>query len=441
MRLNTSSWVATVVAASLLAGCASIGEYVNDVDGSQNLSIAVPIATPPGVTVQLAGHTGFTLIIGYAIGKGFNQVWAYANSEGMTLYTTAMDEEPGVSSCFGDCAKQFPPFIAPAGANPEGSWSLITRDDGTKQWAVHGKPLYTFFKDEAIADDYGKNIDGVWSIAEFAPSAGIAVPPGFDIKSIPDANGHALVDLKGMALYALDIEAQRRKASCDVVVDPCNGSWTPYAAPVLATPSGDFSTVRRSDGILQWAYKGRPLFTYNRDLETGFATGMDIDDNVRIATVVRYFKPQNVTFQKTPGQGIVLADESGLTLYRRDAYVYQLGGHGLRRGIEPRSNVGRDIGTTAAGCDASCQEVWKPFEAPADAKPSGLWDILTREDGTKQWAYKSYALYRFEGDTEPGQLLGNDYYDFTISDNPQVASTRPSRMTAAGAHYWIYAYP
>lgn len=82
-----------------------------------------------------------------------------------------------------------------------------------------------------------------------------------------------------------------------------------------------------------------------------------------------------------------------------------------------------------------------PFEAPADAVPSGFWDVLTREDGTKQWAYKSYALYRYAKDSEPGQLLGNDYYDFTVSDNPQVASTRPSRMTAAGALYWIYAYP
>ncbi len=441
MRMNASAWAGAVIAAGLLAGCAASGEYAGSNDVTQNAASVVPLATPPGVTVQLAGNTGFTLIIGYSIGRGGNQVWSYANAQGMTLYTSAMDKERGVSSCYGECAKQFPPFIAPADAEPVGNWSLITRDDGVKQWAVNGQPLYTFSKDVEISDDYGKNVDGIWNVAAFTPSADIEVPPGFDIKEIPDANGQVLVDDKGMALYTLNVNAQRQQAACASSVDPCRGAWTPYAAPVLAIPKGDFSTIQRSDGILQWAYKGEPLFTYDRDIETGFATGMGVDSNVRIASVVRYFKPQNVTYQQTPGQGIVLADENGLTLYRRDAYVYQLGGHGLRRGIEPRAVVGRDIGTSMAGCDARCQEVWLPFEAPADAKPSGFWDVLTREDGTKQWAYKSYALYRYAEDTEPGQLLGNDFYDFTVSDNPQVASTRPSRMTAAGALYWIYAYP
>lgn len=441
MRMNAFTWTGAVVVAGFLAGCAVSGDYAGVSNNAQSTARTVPLATPPGVTVQLAGNTGFTLIIGYSIGRGANQVWSYANADGMTLYTSGMDKEPGVSSCYGDCAKQFPPFIAQDGAEPVGNWSLITREDGAKQWAVGGKPLYTFSKDVEISDDYGKNVDGVWHIAEFTPSAQIETPPGFNIREIPDANGHALVDVEGMALYTLDVNAQRRQGACVSVVDPCKGTWTPYAAPVLAIPKGDFSTIKRSDGILQWAYKGEPLFKYNRDLETGFATGMDVDENVRIASVVSYFKPKNVTFQQTPGQGIVLADENGLTLYRRDAYVYQLGGHGLRRGIEPRAVVGRDIGTSMAGCDARCQEVWMPFEAPADAVPSGFWDVLTREDGTKQWAYKSYALYRYAKDSEPGQLLGNDYYDFTVSDNPQVASTRPSRMTAAGALYWIYAYP
>jgi predicted lipoprotein with Yx(FWY)xxD motif len=440
MRLYASALVATIAAAGLLAGCANTGELAGRAGGAQSAIHEAPLATPPGVTVQLAGNTSFTLIIGYAIGKGFSQVWAYSDTAGMTLYTSQLDREPGKSSCDGECAEKFPPFIASPGAAPVGDWSLITRDDGTAQWALRGKPLYTFSKDSKISDDYGKNVDGVWSIAQFTPSAGIEVPPGFGIREIADANGHVLVDVKGTALYTHDVGAQRGQAEC-ASSDPCRGAWTPYAAPVLAMPRGDFSTVKRSDGTLQWAFKGLPLYTFDRDIETGFAYGMGVDKNVQIAIVVRYFRPPHVTFQPTPGQGIVLADENGLTLYRRDAYVYQLGGHGLRRGIEPRAVVGRDIGTSMAHCDFACQEVWAPFAAPADAQPSGHWTILTRDDGTKQWAYKSYALYRYAGDTEPGQLLGNDYYNFTVSDNPQVASTRPSRMTAGGAMYWMYAFP
>ena len=440
MRFNASAWVATVAAVGLLSGCANTGELAERMGGAQRAIQEAPLATPPGVTVQLAGKTNFTLIIGYAIGKGFGQVWTYADTAGMTLYTSDLDKESGKSSCYGECADNFPPFIAPLDATPVGDWSLIVRDDGAAQWALRGKPLHTFSKDSKISDDYGKNVDGDWSIAQFAPSAGIEVPPGFAIREIPDANGHALVNVEGLALYAHDADAQAEQAGC-ASSDPCRGVWTPYAAPVLAMPKGDFSTVKRSDGILQWAFKDQPLFTYSRDIETGFAYGMDVDEYVQLATVVRYFRPPNVTYQPTPGQGIVLADENGLTLYRRDAYVYQLGGHGLRRGIEPRAVVGRDIGSSMAYCDTACQEVWTPFAAPADAQPSGHWTVLTREDGTKQWAYKSYALYRYAGDTEPGQLLGNDYYDFTVSDNPQVASTRPSRMTAGGAMYWMYAFP
>ena len=30
-----------------------------------------------------------------------------------------------------------------------GDWTVVTRDDGSKQWAYKGKPLYTFFRDTA----------------------------------------------------------------------------------------------------------------------------------------------------------------------------------------------------------------------------------------------------------------------------------------------------
>lgn len=437
MRLNASALIIGALATGVLAGCANTGDMAGRSDLRQASAQAAPLATPPGVTVQLSGTRNFTLIIGYAIDKGRHQTWTYADADGMTLYTSDDDNEPGKSSCYDQCAERFPPFIAAPGAEPVGDWSLVAREDGTTQWALRGKPLYRFSKDSEISDDYGRDVDGVWNIAEFSPSAGIDVPPGFGIREIPDANGHVLVSVKGMALYS---HMQSEQSEC-LSSDPCRGSWTPYAAPVLAIPTGDFSTVKREDGILQWAYKGQPLYTYDEDLEVDYANGIGVDESVRAAMLVRYFRPPNVTFQPTPGQGIVLADENGLTLYRRDAYVYQLGGHGLRRGIGPRAVVGRDIGTSMAGCDARCQDVWIPFAAPDDAQPSGHWTVLMRDDGSKQWAYKSYALYRFAGDSKPGDLMGNDFYNFTISDNPQVASTRPSRMTAAGAMYWIYAYP
>ena len=64
-----------------------------------------------------------------------------ADAKGMSLYTFAKDA-PGKSACSGGCAKNWPPLAAAADAKPMGDWTVITRDDGSKQWAYKGQPLY-----------------------------------------------------------------------------------------------------------------------------------------------------------------------------------------------------------------------------------------------------------------------------------------------------------
>ena len=43
---------------------------------------------------------------------------------------------------------------------------VITRDDGTKQWAYKGKPLYYFSMDKAAGDKAGDGRGMVWHIAK-----------------------------------------------------------------------------------------------------------------------------------------------------------------------------------------------------------------------------------------------------------------------------------
>ena len=62
------------------------------------------------------------------------------------LYTFDRDE-PGKSNCVDRCATAWPPLAAPAGAKAVGKWTVITRADGSSQWAVDGKPVYTFVRD------------------------------------------------------------------------------------------------------------------------------------------------------------------------------------------------------------------------------------------------------------------------------------------------------
>jgi predicted lipoprotein with Yx(FWY)xxD motif len=75
------------------------------------------------------------------------------DAKGMTLYTFDKDSA-GNSACNGSCAKNWPPLTA-MGASASGDWTVLTRDDGTQQWAYKGKPLYTWSKDAKPGDATG----------------------------------------------------------------------------------------------------------------------------------------------------------------------------------------------------------------------------------------------------------------------------------------------
>lgn len=94
---------------------------------------------------------------------GMGQV--LADSKGMTLYTFDRDTTPAKSACNGPCAKNWPPLAAPADAKPMGNWTVLTREDGSKQWAYKGKPLYTFAKDSKPGETAGEGFNNVWHVA------------------------------------------------------------------------------------------------------------------------------------------------------------------------------------------------------------------------------------------------------------------------------------
>ncbi|UQS13420.1 hypothetical protein [Pseudomonas sp. HS6] len=81
--------------------------------------------------------------------------------KGMTVYTFDKDMG-GKSMCNGECAKMWPPMMAPAGAKAEGKFTPIKRDDGMMQWSMDGKPLYTFMKDEKPGDMKGEGFKDMW---------------------------------------------------------------------------------------------------------------------------------------------------------------------------------------------------------------------------------------------------------------------------------------
>jgi predicted lipoprotein with Yx(FWY)xxD motif len=85
--------------------------------------------------------------------------------EGRTVYT--FDEDTaGASSCYGDCAEEWPPVSAADDAQPFGHMSVVTRTDGTRQWAYDGKPLYLYHDDDAPGDVEGDGEGGVWHVVK-----------------------------------------------------------------------------------------------------------------------------------------------------------------------------------------------------------------------------------------------------------------------------------
>jgi len=88
-----------------------------------------------------------------------------ATPSGATVYTFDKDTVgSGKSACNGPCAQLWPPVAAQASDAASGDWSIVTRDDGSRQWAYKGAPIYTFSKDAKPGDTTGDKFKDVWHV-------------------------------------------------------------------------------------------------------------------------------------------------------------------------------------------------------------------------------------------------------------------------------------
>lgn len=122
----------TLFSAALLSGCANLGGY--------GAAPAAPAKTVNGMLT---------------------------NAAGMTLYV--FDKDPADASksvCNGPCLALWPALLVDEGAKAAGDWQMVTRDDGKKQWAFKGKPLYFWSGDQKPGDTLGDGYKSVWHIAK-----------------------------------------------------------------------------------------------------------------------------------------------------------------------------------------------------------------------------------------------------------------------------------
>ena len=83
--------------------------------------------------------------------------------------------------------------------------------------------------------------------------------------------------------------------------------------------------------------------------------------------------------------GKVLTDSKGMTLYTFD-----------------RDTAGK------SACNGPCAQNWPPLMAAGNAMSQGDWSVVTRDDGSKMWAYKGKPVYTWAKDTKPGDTTGDN---------------------------------
>lgn len=438
-KLVKAGCILRIMTASVAAAMISAGEAPAAHAGASS----VEDVTPAGITLQFIvrkapkGEDGAP-----GVRRFFNHrpsdLVAYADAHGMTLYMGDAGKAD-VSTCPGECVNTWLPARAPAGAAAHGDWAAVPGPDGVPQWAFRGKVLYTCAQDDEIAVARCDASDGK-KIALFQPSLGLAPPPPVSVREAIDLDALLLVDGQGRTLYRYVGDMEDIADAC--ATPACADRFTPLNAPELARASGRFSPLTRRDGITQWAFDGKPLFTFDDDLDPGTVRGMGLSARWEPAVVAAHFRPAGVSLLSTSGRGTIWATDEGMTFYRKDAHHHIASGRGIARSDLPSPAVGMSIGTK--GCDDTCLRKWHPFKAPEGAVPSGYWGIYVRADGTRQWAYKGYALYTYDEDKKPRDIKGSGLYDVFLDEgdgkfvDPGIAALVNASTPAL---YWAHAEP
>jgi predicted lipoprotein with Yx(FWY)xxD motif len=395
----------TFLLAGLLLATSSLQAAAPQASGGP-ARVDAPLLTPPGITLQ-QGRTGQTL----------------SDAAGQPLLTYDKDEA-GKSNCNEGCPRT--PVAAPDGAPSSPLWSVVARADGSKQWALRGKPVYTAPKDaKPIEGDDAK----AWKPVSLQPAEGLALPPGIGVAEIVSANGAALVDERGMPLYTFSGEAKSAPGA----------EWVPVRAGQLSHAVGEFNVITKA-GQSQWAYQGLPLYSFTGDTIVGDAKGQHAGPAFRVALVMRYFLPAEAKIQTNHFGGDMVVAADGRTLYIRDRAGFASTSRNQRIGVRGNPAVGKVLGTMT--CDADCTKHWQPLAAPAGAVAQGFWDVVARPDGARQWAYRGFPLYTYDGDKKPGDMNGHEIYDYVVGTDPyKVADAAGIPIRGATALLWRIAVP
>lgn len=306
----------------------------------------------------------------------------FVGPNGMTLYLFTNDA-PGVSNCAGDCATNWPPLTVGEEESPTlgqgipGLLGIVTREDGSRQVAYNGWPLYYWAKDAAVGDATGQGVGDVWYVV---------TPPTVSVAHTADL-GAVLVGANGMTLY-LFTRDEMDKSNC---AGDCAVNWPPLTVAEGQTPSaqpgltGALGTIARDDGTMQVTYDGMPLYYWAKDVAPGDTTGQNVGE------VWFVIQPPTLAVGSSEELGDFLIGPNGMTLYLF---------------TKDEANV--------SNCYDQCAVNWPPLLVGASQEPTagegvaGEIGVIDRSDGTRQVTYNGVPLYYWNKDVKPGDTTGQN---------------------------------
>ena len=244
-------------------------------------------------------------------------------------------------------------------------------------------------------------------------TAAPAAPAAPSAKVGESALGEMLASADGLTLYGFtnDVDA------ISTCYSTCAEAWPPVIvdeewAVGPGLDIGIFSTTTREDGKLQLVAGKFPLYTFGGDAAAGDVTGHGSGDvwfavaldgtlipgdapqagaeapaqDAAAPTTTAPAPDAPVTLAETD-LGEVLVDADGMTLY----------------------GFTKDEDGTPT-CEGACADAWPPAVVEGDELPAGLnpdvFSVVERPDGTHQLKAGKWPLYRFAGDSEPGDTNG-----------------------------------
>ena len=326
------------------------------------------------------------------------------------------------------CQEVWPPAIAAAGAKPVGKWSIIKRKDGRDQWAYDGFVLYTSDLDKKPGDTIGgtnlgrRSNDPPGSPGGDAPVARIPIGPPPDVPGqfIVEQTlvGRQLTLSTGFSVYTWDGD-RANKSNCD---ENCLRRWQPVLAPEIgAQAREEWTVIERSPGVKQWAYRGRPLYTYGADPSPGTQHGVDVPGWDIVFTQKAPAPPPEFTTQVSAA-GMVLADSNGKTIY-----IYNCGDDAVDQQACDHPDTPQEYryAVCGGGSHARCLTTFPYVLARNGAKGANeAWTVKAidpvtgksakpgQADALQVWAYRDRPVFTFVRDERPGMIKAQSWGEF-----------------------------